>query len=240
MDKTILALHQVSKVFFGEDVETHAISNINLEIETGDYVAITGPSGSGKSTLLSILGLLDDITSGSYRIQDIETSTLDADTQAELRNLHIGFVFQSFNLLDGLTVFDNVALPLQYREPALATDEIERRVMGALKQVEMSHRAKHKPNQLSGGQQQRVAIARALAGEPSILLVDEPTGNLDSKNGDAVMALLGELNRQGTTICMVTHDIRYAGYAKRQIQLLDGVQVSSSVAKHDICAAEVV
>ncbi|MEQ2353226.1 ABC transporter ATP-binding protein [Pseudoalteromonas piscicida] len=240
MDKTILALHQVSKVFFGEDVETHAISNINLEIERGDYVAITGPSGSGKSTLLSILGLLDDITSGSYRIQDIETSTLDADTQAELRNLHIGFVFQSFNLLDGLTVFDNVALPLQYREPALATDEIERRVMGALKQVEMSHRAKHKPNQLSGGQQQRVAIARALAGEPSILLVDEPTGNLDSKNGDAVMALLGELNRQGTTICMVTHDIRYAGYAKRQIQLLDGVQVSSSVAKHDICAAEVV
>ncbi|PHI35864.1 ABC transporter ATP-binding protein [Pseudoalteromonas sp. GCY] len=240
MDKTILALHQVSKVFFGEDVETHAISNINLEIKQGDYVAITGPSGSGKSTLLSILGLLDEITSGSYRIQDIETSTLDADTQAELRNLHIGFVFQSFNLLDGLTVFDNVVLPLQYREPALATDEIERRVMGALKQVEMSHRAKHKPNQLSGGQQQRVAIARALAGEPSILLVDEPTGNLDSKNGDAVMALLGELNRQGTTICMVTHDIRYAGYAKRQIQLLDGVQVSSSVAKRDICTAEVV
>ncbi|QZO13949.1 ABC transporter ATP-binding protein [Pseudoalteromonas piscicida] len=240
MDKTILALHQVSKVFFGEDVETHAISNINLEIERGDYVAITGPSGSGKSTLLSILGLLDDITSGSYRIQDIETSALDADTQAELRNLHIGFVFQSFNLLDGLTVFDNVALPLQYREPALATDEIERRVMGALKQVEMSHRAKHKPNQLSGGQQQRVAIARALAGEPSILLVDEPTGNLDSKNGDAVMALLGELNRQGTTICMVTHDIRYAGYAKRQIQLLDGVQVSSSVVKRDSCTAEVV
>ncbi|MEJ6474856.1 ABC transporter ATP-binding protein [Pseudoalteromonas piscicida] len=238
MDNPILALHQVSKVYYGEDVETHAISNINLEIQQGDYLAIMGPSGSGKSTLLSILGLLDDITSGSYRIQGVETTSLDADTQAELRNLHIGFVFQSFNLLDGLTVFDNVALPLHYREPALTKQALQCRVLSALKQVEMSHRAQHKPNQLSGGQQQRVAIARALAGEPSILLVDEPTGNLDSKNGDAVMALLGKLNEQGTTICMVTHDNRYAGYAKQQIQLLDGVLVSKNTANQTLAVSE--
>ncbi|RXE94578.1 ABC transporter ATP-binding protein [Pseudoalteromonas sp. PS5] len=239
MDNTILALHQVSKVYYGQDVETHAISNISLNIKAGDYLAITGPSGSGKSTLLSVLGLLEEITSGSYCIQGVETSSLDADTQAELRNLHIGFVFQSFNLLDGLTVFDNVALPLHYREPILTAQEIEQRVIRALTQVEMSHRANHKPSQLSGGQQQRVAIARALAGEPSILLVDEPTGNLDSKNGDAVMALLNSLNEQGVTICMVTHDTRYAGYAKQQIQLLDGVLVSTSKVSHSAHLSEV-
>ncbi|QFU06877.1 Macrolide export ATP-binding/permease protein MacB (plasmid) [Pseudoalteromonas sp. THAF3] len=220
--KPIIELQQVSKVYTSDDVETHALRNIDLKIYKGDYVAISGPSGCGKSTLLSLMGLLDDINAGCYYIEGVDTQSLDMDTQAELRNLHIGFIFQSFNLIDELSVFANVALPLQYREPALSKDEIRQRVEHALAQVEISHRAGHRPNQLSGGQQQRVAIARALAGTPSILLVDEPTGNLDSKNGDAVMALLSELNQQGTTICMVTHDPRYAGYAKKQIKLLDG------------------
>ncbi|WP_022945219.1 ABC transporter ATP-binding protein [Pseudoalteromonas ruthenica] len=220
--KPIIELQQVSKVYTSDDVETHALRNIDLKIYKGDYVAISGPSGCGKSTLLSLMGLLDDISAGRYYIEGVDTQSLDVDTQAELRNLHIGFIFQSFNLIDELSVFANVALPLQYREPALSKDEIRQRVEHALAQVEISHRAGHRPNQLSGGQQQRVAIARALAGTPSILLVDEPTGNLDSKNGDAVMALLSELNQQGTTICMVTHDPRYAGYAKKQIKLLDG------------------
>ncbi|PHI36188.1 ABC transporter ATP-binding protein [Pseudoalteromonas sp. GCY] len=239
MEKSpILTLQKVSKVYRTKDVETHALSDINLTIREGDYLSISGPSGSGKSTLLSILGLLDNITSGSYKVHDTDTHTLDADTQAELRNRHIGFVFQSFNLLDSLNVFDNVALPLEYREPALSSGDIKQRVERALAQVEMTHRANHKPNQLSGGQQQRVAIARALAGSPSILLVDEPTGNLDSANGDAVMALLSELNENGTTICMVTHDIRYAGYAKQQIQLLDGKLVSQSSSAKEVSLSE--
>ncbi|KZN55436.1 ABC transporter ATP-binding protein [Pseudoalteromonas luteoviolacea] len=224
----VIELINVSKVYISKDVETHALTDINLSIHKGDYISISGPSGCGKSTLLSLMGLLDDITDGSYKIEGVDTRSLDADTLAELRNLHIGFIFQSFNLIDELSVFDNVALPLIYREQALSQEDINTRVTRALSQVEIEHRANHKPNQLSGGQQQRVAIARALAGEPSILLVDEPTGNLDSKNGDAVMAILESLNQQGTTICMVTHDPRYAGYAKKQIKLFDGAVLNTS------------
>ena len=227
-NKTILSLKNIYKTFMTSDVEIHALTNIDLEILQGDYLSISGPSGCGKSTLLSLLGLLDNPTSGRYQIQGVDTSSLSLDQQAELRNMHIGFVFQSFNLIDELNVFDNVALPLTYREQPLSRNEIEQRVETALKQVEMEHRKTHKPNQLSGGQQQRVAIARALAGEPTILLVDEPTGNLDSKNGDAVMDILQKLNHSGTTICMVTHDPRYAGHATRNVQLLDGKIVNQT------------
>lgn len=220
--KPIISLKNISKTYHSSNIEIKALSDIDLDIMPGDYLSISGPSGCGKSTLLSLLGLLDSPSKGEYLIENVDTSQLDMDQQAELRNIHIGFVFQSFNLIDELSIFDNVALPLTYREDALTQSEIEERVMNALTQVEMEHRKSHKPNQLSGGQQQRVAIARALAGQPSILLVDEPTGNLDSKNGDAVMDLLNNLNKQGTTICMVTHDVRYAGHATKQVQLLDG------------------
>jgi len=233
LDKPIISLKNLSKVYTTSDIEIHALSGLELQINKGDYLSISGPSGCGKSTLLSILGLLDLPTQGQYFIEGIDTSTLNMDQQAELRNLHIGFVFQSFNLIDELTVFDNVALPLTYREEALTKGEIEQRVTRALEQVEMEHRKGHKPNQLSGGQQQRIAIARALAGSPSILLVDEPTGNLDSKNGDAVMDLLDKLNQQGTTICMVTHDPRYAGHARKQLHLLDGKITEYSSAGED-------
>ena len=236
-DNIIISLKKISKTYTSSDIEIHALSDLNLEINRGDYLSISGPSGCGKSTLLSILGLLDEPTQGQYAIEGVDTASLNMDQQAELRNLHIGFVFQSFNLIDELSVFDNVALPLTYREQGLTNEEIEQRVIAALSQVEMEHRKGHKPNQLSGGQQQRVAIARALAGTPSILLVDEPTGNLDSKNGDAVMDLLGKLNRQGTTICMVTHDPRYAGHASRQVQLLDGKITQLSVAKEHVTLA---
>ena len=219
---SIISLKNLSKTFTTSDIEIQALTDVTLDIYKGDYLSISGPSGCGKSTLLSILGLLDNSSRGSYSIEGVNTDSLSMDQQAELRNLHIGFVFQSFNLIDELSVFDNVALPLTYREKALTHSEIEQRVSNALAQVEMEHRKNHKPNQLSGGQQQRIAIARALAGEPSILLVDEPTGNLDSKNGDAVMDILGSLNKLGTTICMVTHDPRYAGHATRQVNLLDG------------------
>ncbi|AOT08383.1 ABC transporter ATP-binding protein [Pseudoalteromonas luteoviolacea] len=229
----VIELVNVSKVYVSENVETHALTDINLSINKGEYISISGPSGCGKSTLLSLMGLLDDITDGTYKIEGVDTQSLDADTLAELRNLHIGFIFQSFNLIDELSVFDNVALPLIYREQPLSQEDINTRVTRALSQVEIEHRANHKPNQLSGGQQQRVAIARALAGEPSILLVDEPTGNLDSKNGDAVMAILESLNQQGTTICMVTHDPRYAGYAKKQIKLFDGSVLNTSELGHE-------
>jgi len=231
---TIISLKKLSKNYTNSDIEIQALSDINLEICKGDYLSISGPSGCGKSTLLSILGLLDSPSHGEYFIENVDTNALTMDQQAELRNLHIGFVFQSFNLIDELSVFDNVALPLTYREEALNKEEIKKRVMQALTQVEMEHRQGHKPNQLSGGQQQRVAIARALAGAPSILLVDEPTGNLDSKNGDAVMELLNNLNKQGTTICMVTHDVRYAGHATKQVHLLDGKVVELSTAKQSI------
>jgi len=231
---TIISLKNLSKNYTNSDIEIQALNDINLEICKGDYLSISGPSGCGKSTLLSILGLLDSPSQGDYFIENVDTNALSMDQQAELRNLHIGFVFQSFNLIDELSVFDNVALPLTYREEALNQEEIEKRVIGALTQVEMEHRQGHKPNQLSGGQQQRVAIARALAGTPSILLVDEPTGNLDSKNGDAVMDLLNNLNKQGTTICMVTHDARYAGHASKQVHLLDGKMVELSSVNESI------
>lgn len=220
--KAIISLQDVCKVYHIDNIQTHALKNVNLDIYPGDYISISGPSGCGKSTLLSIFGLLDSATSGHYLIDGVDTSNLEVDQQADLRNLHIGFVFQSFNLIDELSVFDNVALPLSYRIPAMPEAEIKQRVTESLTRVEMGHRLNHKPNQLSGGQQQRVAIARALVGKPSIILVDEPTGNLDSKSGDAVMDILGELNRSGTTLCMVTHDPRYADRATRHCSLLDG------------------
>jgi len=216
----------ITKVFLTDEMETHALRGVNIEIADGDYVAISGPSGCGKSSLLSILGLLDSPSNGQYFIEGQDVSKLSVNERAELRNLKIGFVFQSFNLIDELTVFDNIALPLLYREENIPAEEIKRRVMECLEKVQMSHRADHKPNQLSGGQQQRIAIARALVGRPALLLVDEPTGNLDSINGDAVMKMLNELNAQGTTICMVTHDARYADMAKRQLHLLDGVMAN--------------
>ncbi|MFU2510487.1 ABC transporter ATP-binding protein [Pseudoalteromonas sp. ASV78] len=230
---TLISLNNIAKVYRSQNVETYALKNIDLSINQGDYICISGPSGCGKSTLLSLLGLLDSPTEGQYFIKNVDTKTLDMDQQAELRNLHIGFIFQSFNLIDELSVFDNVALPLTYREPAMSQADMQNAVKHALDEVEMGHRAQHKPNQLSGGQQQRIAIARALAGKPSILLVDEPTGNLDSKNGDAVMDLLDALNQKGTTICMVTHDLRYAGRAKTQLKLLDGEIISYSQARQD-------
>jgi putative ABC transport system ATP-binding protein len=233
----IISLRGIHKTYHSSNIEIKALSDINLDIMPGDYLSISGPSGCGKSTLLSLLGLLDSPTDGEYFIQNVDTHNLSMDQQAELRNLHIGFVFQSFNLIDELSIFDNVALPLTYREDTLTQSEIEQRVTQALTQVEMEHRKNHKPNQLSGGQQQRVAIARALAGQPSILLVDEPTGNLDSKNGDAVMDILNNLNKQGTTICMVTHDVRYAGHASKQINLLDGKAIQFSQAQGDVINA---
>ncbi|NMM41241.1 ABC transporter ATP-binding protein [Pseudoalteromonas arctica] len=235
-NNTLISLKNIAKVYRSQNVETYALKNIDLTINEGDYICISGPSGCGKSTLLSLLGLLDSPTGGQYAIKNVDTKTLDMDQQAELRNLHIGFIFQSFNLIDELSVFDNVALPLTYREPAMSQADIQSAVKHALDEVEMGHRAQHKPNQLSGGQQQRIAIARALAGKPSILLVDEPTGNLDSKNGDAVMDLLDALNQKGTTICMVTHDLRYAGRAKTQLKLLDGEIVSYSHARENQAA----
>jgi len=221
--KTIIKMSQLTKVFATQEMETHALRGINLKIYQQDYVSISGPSGCGKSSLLSILGLLDSPTSGKYFINDVDVSDLTINQRAEIRNQHIGFVFQAFNLIDELSVFDNVALPLRYREPMMSESEIKQQVMDSLAKVEMSHRTEHKPNKLSGGQQQRIAIARALVGNPTLLLVDEPTGNLDSKNGDAVMEMLAQLNAQGVAICMVTHDSRYANMARRQLHLLDGV-----------------
>ena len=217
-----ISLRGITKVFVTEELETHALRGVDLDIGDGDYLSISGPSGCGKSSLLSILGLLDTPTSGQYLIEGQDVSGLSVNDRAAIRNQKIGFVFQSFNLIDELNVYDNIALPLRYREPAMAASEIKRRVIDSLEKVEMSHRLSHRPNQLSGGQQQRIAIARGLVGDPAILLVDEPTGNLDSKNGDAVMAMLAGLNRQGTTICMVTHDPRYADMARQQRYLLDG------------------
>jgi putative ABC transport system ATP-binding protein len=217
-----IEMKNIAKIFETDDVETHALKDVGIVIRAGEYVSIAGPSGCGKSTLLSLLGLLDMPSSGSYIIEGVDVSNLSLDEAAGIRNEKIGFVFQSFNLIDELSVFDNVALPLQYKKE-LPTDEfIKTRVEACLKMVEMSHRADHKPNQLSGGQQQRIAIARALVADPAILLVDEPTGNLDSKSGDTVMAVLAELNKNGTTICMVTHDARYADMANIQLKLLDG------------------
>ncbi|MCO7226513.1 ABC transporter ATP-binding protein [Pleionea sp. CnH1-48] len=225
--KTLIELKSLSKVFSTEEVDTHALSDINLEIKTGEYVSISGPSGCGKSTLLSILGLLDVATDGEYVLNEKNVSGLDAKQRAAIRNIEIGFVFQSFNLISDLTVEENVELPLTYRKD-ISKEERRKQVQGALEKVDMSHRAKHYPSQLSGGQQQRVAIARAIVGNPSIILADEPTGNLDSKNADQVMALLDKLHEDGVTICMVTHDPRGAKRAKRVIEIFDSKIVSDS------------
>jgi putative ABC transport system ATP-binding protein len=210
----------VTKVFLTDEVETHALSGIHLQIKNGEYVSIAGPSGCGKSTLLSILGLLDTPTDGKYLLNGKSVETLSLSERARVRNREIGFIFQAFNLIGDLTVYENVELPLTYR--GLPSSDRKKMVHEALEKVGMSHRTKHYPSQLSGGQQQRVAVARALAGKPSILLADEPTGNLDSKNGQAVMDLLRDLHREGATICMVTHDPRFARYAERTIHLFDG------------------
>ena len=223
----LIQLENIEKVFLTDEVETHALSAVSFEIRHGDYVSISGPSGCGKSTLLSILGLLDSPTSGSYVLRGEPVEYLDHAERARVRNREIGFIFQSFNLIGDLTVRENVELPLTYR--GLSAAERRERVEEALAKVGMSARAKHYPAQLSGGQQQRVAVARALGGRPSILLADEPTGNLDSKNREAVMALLRELHAEGATVCLVTHDERYARDAQRTIQLFDG-QVSEEVA----------
>ncbi|MGD1104790.1 MAG: ABC transporter ATP-binding protein [Terriglobia bacterium] len=216
----LVKLEAVTKIFYAEQVETHALSEVNLEIHSGEYVTVAGPSGSGKSTLLSILGLLDSPTRGRHHLKGKPVEALDADARARIRNREIGFVFQSFNLIGDLTVFDNVELPLTYR--GMGKAERKRRVQESLERVAMAHRMRHYPAQLSGGEQQRVAVARALAGRPAVLLADEPTGNLDSKNAEAVMELLRELHREGATIVMVTHDPRYAQYAERAVHLLDG------------------
>jgi putative ABC transport system ATP-binding protein len=218
--QSLIHLDGVTKVFFTDEVETHALAGIHLEIKSGEYIAIAGPSGCGKSTLLSILGLLDSPTEGRYVLNGKEVADLPLSERARVRNREIGFIFQSFNLIGDLNVYENVELPLTYR--GMKSNERKERVMAALEKVGMAHRAKHLPSQLSGGQQQRVAVARAVAGSPSILLADEPTGNLDSKNGEAVMELLRELHREGATICMVTHDPRYARHADRSIHLFDG------------------
>lgn len=220
-------LTNITKKFVTNEMETHALQGINLEIFDGEYVSISGPSGCGKSTLLTILGLLDAPTSGQYIIGGHDVSNLTVNQRASIRNKHIGFVFQSFNLIDELSVYDNIALPLRYRQESLSDAEVDERVEKSLVKVDMAHRTQHKPNQLSGGQQQRIAIARALVNNPDILLVDEPTGNLDSKNGDLVMKMLQTLNDEGTTICMVTHDPRYADMASTQLHLLDGVMNES-------------
>jgi putative ABC transport system ATP-binding protein len=216
----LIQLENVGKVFVTDEIETHALSGINLEIRHGEYVSISGPSGCGKSTLLSILGLLDSPTSGRYELRGGPVDHLDFAARARLRNREIGFIFQSFNLIGDLTVQENVELPLTYR--GLTAAERRQRADNAMQKTGMTARAKHYPAQLSGGQQQRVAVARALAGRPAILLADEPTGNLDSKNGQAVMELLRQLHEEGATICLVTHDDRYAHDAQRTIHLFDG------------------
>jgi len=229
MSQPLIHLESLKKIFTTDEVETHALSEVHLNIQKGEFVSIAGPSGCGKSTLLSILGLLDTPTSGRYTLNGKSASGLKLAERAKIRNSEIGFIFQSFNLIGDLTVFENVELPLVYRK--LHTDERRARVMEVLEEVGMSHRARHLPNQLSGGQQQRVAVARALAGDPSILLADEPTGNLDSKNGEAVIELLKDLHRRGSTICMVTHDTRFSGAADRTVHLFDGRIVSEAEAK---------
>jgi len=216
----LIRLEGVSKVFYTDEVETHALSGVHLEIKDGEFLSIAGPSGCGKSTLLSILGLLDSPTHGNYWIHAEAVEKLSLSDRTRIRNREIGFIFQAFNLIGDLTVYENVELPLTYR--SISSEEREQRVAKALDRVGMAHRMKHYPSQLSGGQQQRVAVARALVGQPSILLADEPTGNLDSKNSEAVIELLRELHRDGATICMVTHDPRYASIADRTIHLFDG------------------
>ena len=226
--RPMIQLEGVTKVFYTDEVETHALASIHLEIKKGEYVSIAGPSGCGKSTLLSLLGLLDSPSEGKYWLDGKQVADLSLSDRARIRNLQIGFIFQSFNLIGDLTVFENVELPLTYR--GMKAAERRQKSNEALERVGMAHRARHLPSQLSGGQQQRVAVARAVAGNPLILLADEPTGNLDSKSGEAVMELLRELHRGGATLCMVTHDPRYARHAERGIHLFDGRIVEESAA----------
>ncbi len=226
----LIHLEGVKKVFLTDEVETHALADIHLDLQRGEFVSIAGPSGCGKSTLLAILGLLDTPSAGQYILNGKAVANLDHSARARIRNREVGFIFQSFNLIGDLTVFENVELPLTYR--GMTGSERRQRAKEALEKVGMAHRLNHYPSQLSGGQQQRVAVARALGGKPSILLADEPTGNLDSKNGDAVMELLTELHREGATICMVTHDPRFAERAQRTVHLFDGRIVEEHVASH--------
>jgi putative ABC transport system ATP-binding protein len=224
---TLINLEGVSKVFFTDELETHALDKIDLNIKKGEYLAIAGPSGCGKSTLLAILGLLDSPTEGSYSLNGQAVASLKLGDRSRIRNREIGFIFQAFNLIGDLTVYENVELPLTYR--GMASSERKEKVQNALERVQMAHRSKHYPSQLSGGQQQRVAVARALVGDPMILLADEPTGNLDSKNGDSVMDLLQDIHQSGATICMVTHDPRYANHAERTVHLFDGKIVNETL-----------
>jgi putative ABC transport system ATP-binding protein len=226
----LIKMDGVKKVFYTDEVETHALEEIHLEIRKGQYISIAGPSGCGKSTLLSILGLLDSPSDGSYLLNGQPVAKLTISERTRIRNREIGFIFQAFNLIGDLTVYENVELPLTYR--GTGTAERKQKVQHALERVGMAHRLRHYPSQLSGGQQQRVAVARALVGDPLILMADEPTGNLDSKNGEAVMELLRDLHRNGATVCMVTHDQRYADFAERTIHLFDGRIVEESKEVH--------
>jgi len=226
---TLISLEAVTKVFTTDEMETHALAGIELQIRRGEYVSISGPSGCGKSTLLAILGLLDTPSNGNYTLNGTKVDKMKLSERARVRNREIGFIFQAFNLIGDLTVYENVELPLTYRN--MPSSERKTLVREALERVGMSHRMKHYPSQLSGGQQQRVAVARALAGKPSILLADEPTGNLDSANGEAVMNLLSELHKEGATICMVTHDPRFAKHAQREVHLFDGKVVAEEELK---------
>lgn len=236
-NEPLIQIEQLTKVFYTDEVETHALSGVALSINRGEYIAMSGPSGCGKSTLLSILGLLDTPTSGRYQLNARAVNNLSFSERSRIRNQEIGFIFQSFNLIGDLTVAENVELPLTYRA-GMPAAERKRRVQESLERVAMAHRMKHYPSQLSGGQQQRVAVARALAGSPSILLADEPTGNLDSRNGEAVMQLMAELHKEGATICMVTHDPRFAAHADRQVHLFDGRVVPEEELKRKLAEIE--
>ena len=229
----LIEIESMTKVFYTDEIETHALSGVHLSIKRGDYIAMSGPSGCGKSTLLSIIGLLDTPTDGTYQLNGKPVENLSFAERSRIRNQEIGFIFQSFNLIGDLTVYENVELPLTYRSGMPAAERKDR-VQKALERVGMAHRMRHYPSQLSGGQQQRVAVARALGGSPSILLADEPTGNLDSKNGEAVMELLKELHQEGSTICMVTHDPRFAAHAEREVHLFDGKVVSEDELKRKL------
>ena len=236
MSDTLLSLEGIKKIFFTDEIETHALTDISLTVRQGEYLAIAGPSGCGKSSLLAIMGLLDTASEGSFVFKGEDVSTIDKASRAAIRNKSIGFIFQSFNLISDLSVAENVELPLTYRKDLNAAQR-KQLVNDALERLSMSHRSRHFPAQLSGGQQQRVAIARAIAGQPSILLADEPTGNLDSKNAEAVMAILDELHGQGATICMVTHDPRSSRHAKRRLEIFDGRIISDQAVTDSSAAA---